>query len=228
MYIFRLHKNLVSGFLNNARKMLIDVGEVHVTHKNDYPYCKWDLVKLAKEAGLVLVERVRFEIWEYPGYNNKFGSGKNCGRNFHLGDCSTYKFSINCPKKKTKARDVGSCVSGLSASTISVSGCATLEPDKPVIESVEITAVEPDKPKIETVEIIVVEPDKPVIETIGITVVKPDEPMIETVAVTRVKDKSWSGWIKMIFKKGFQCVSRLIFRLVFHLFSFKRSLQKEG
>ena len=47
--------------------------EVHVAHRNDYPYHKWKLEKLAKKAGLVLVEMVEFTKEKYQGYHNKRG-----------------------------------------------------------------------------------------------------------------------------------------------------------
>ncbi|KAJ1375279.1 S-adenosyl-L-methionine-dependent methyltransferase [Sesbania bispinosa] len=89
----KLHQKVVSGFLKNARKMLRQDGEIHVTHKNAHPFCKWEIVKMAEEAGLLLVKKVPFFIWEYPGYVNKRGSGCNCDGSFPVGDCSTFKFS---------------------------------------------------------------------------------------------------------------------------------------
>ncbi|XP_057725595.1 uncharacterized protein At4g26485-like [Arachis stenosperma] len=88
-----LHQEVVSGFLKSARKMLKEDGEVHVTHKTAYPFCNWEIVKLAKKAELSLVEEVPFEIFDYPGYINKRGHGDRCDRSFPVGQCSTFKFS---------------------------------------------------------------------------------------------------------------------------------------
>lgn len=68
-------------------------GEVHVTHKTSHPYNEWEIVKLAKESGLYLVEEASFSTRDYPGYMNKRGSGKKCNQTFHVGRCSTYKFA---------------------------------------------------------------------------------------------------------------------------------------
>ncbi|KAK7300017.1 hypothetical protein RJT34_10848 [Clitoria ternatea] len=103
----RLHQNLVLGFMQSARKIVSQDGEIHVTHKTCNPYCKWDVVKLAEEAELLLVEEVAFKRWDYPGYVNKRGSGSarflkrrgklrlrsNWDRTFKVGSCSTFKFS---------------------------------------------------------------------------------------------------------------------------------------
>lgn len=100
--MFRDHKKLVSGFLQSARKMLSDDGEVHVTLKITYPFSKWEVVKLAEEAGLVLVKKVKFKMCEYPNYANKRGSGYSWNEKFDVGSCKTFKFS--------KPRDVETLV----------------------------------------------------------------------------------------------------------------------
>ncbi|MED6172729.1 hypothetical protein PIB30_052697 [Stylosanthes scabra] len=87
------HKEVVKGFLKSAREMLKEDGEVHVTHKTAYPYCEWEIVELAKEVELSLVEEVPFELYGYPGYINKRGDGSRCNQSFPVGQCSTYKFS---------------------------------------------------------------------------------------------------------------------------------------
>ncbi|RDX62591.1 hypothetical protein CR513_59062, partial [Mucuna pruriens] len=91
-----LHKCVVNGFLESARKMVAEDGEIHVTHKNAYPFCKWEVVTLAEEAKLFLVNKVPFDSWDYPGYSNKKGSGNRCDESFPVGDCSTFKFSKAC------------------------------------------------------------------------------------------------------------------------------------
>ncbi|MED6218331.1 hypothetical protein PIB30_025908 [Stylosanthes scabra] len=89
----KLHQKVVRGFLESARKMLKEDGQVHVTHKTSYPFYKWEIVELAKEAELSLVEEVPFERYHYPGYINKRGEGARCNSTFPVGQCSTFKFS---------------------------------------------------------------------------------------------------------------------------------------
>lgn len=91
--IFRLHQEVVWGFLKSAKKILTKDGEVHITHKNNNPFSKWEIVKLGEKIGLVFVEKVPFKISDYPGYVNKRGSGDNCDRTFPVGESSTFKFS---------------------------------------------------------------------------------------------------------------------------------------
>lgn len=73
--------------------MLTKDGEVHITHKNTYPFCKWGIIKLAEKTDLVFVEKIPFKISDYPGYVNKRGSGENCDGTFLVGNSSTFKFS---------------------------------------------------------------------------------------------------------------------------------------
>ncbi|PWA58571.1 hypothetical protein CTI12_AA398660 [Artemisia annua] len=67
------HKNLVCGFFKNASRMLRPYGEVHVSHKTAYPFNLWNIEELASQNSLSLFEHVKFEIQDYPGYNNKRG-----------------------------------------------------------------------------------------------------------------------------------------------------------
>jgi hypothetical protein len=73
--------------------MLSCNGEIHVTLKRTYPFNKWEVVKLAEKAGLVLVEKVPFKMKDYPCYANKRGSGCDWNEKFFVGRCSTFKFS---------------------------------------------------------------------------------------------------------------------------------------
>jgi 25S rRNA (uracil2634-N3)-methyltransferase len=74
--------------------MLTIDGEIHITHKNKEPFSKWEIVKLADNIGLVFVEKVPFNISDYPFYVNKRGSGENCDGTFPIGDSSTFKTKI--------------------------------------------------------------------------------------------------------------------------------------
>ncbi|XP_039117601.1 uncharacterized protein At4g26485 isoform X1 [Dioscorea cayenensis subsp. rotundata] len=88
------HRKLLENFFMSSSKMLSEEGEVHVTHRNDYPYRKWKLEKLAKKAGFVLVEMVEFMKEKYPGYHNKRGGSIKSNKKFPLKECFTFKFSL--------------------------------------------------------------------------------------------------------------------------------------
>ncbi|KAG6755471.1 hypothetical protein POTOM_041297 [Populus tomentosa] len=87
------HQRLVEGFLGSAYDMLEVNGEIHVTHKTTEPYRKWDIERLAQDSGLCLVEKVRFKKADYPGFNNKRGSGPRADQAFSAGNCCTFKFT---------------------------------------------------------------------------------------------------------------------------------------
>ncbi|KAL9383096.1 hypothetical protein Peur_023419 [Populus x canadensis] len=86
------HRRLVKGFFKSASDMMEENGEVHVTHKTTDPYSKWEIEKLSEEAGLFLVEKVKFRKSDYPGYENKRGSGSRADESFPPGNCCTFKF----------------------------------------------------------------------------------------------------------------------------------------
>ncbi|XP_027357443.1 uncharacterized protein At4g26485-like [Abrus precatorius] len=69
-YQIKLHQELVSGFLSNAKYMLASCGEVHITHKTSHPFSKWNIKELANDENLELVGEVVFSRHHYPGYNN--------------------------------------------------------------------------------------------------------------------------------------------------------------
>ncbi|BBH01451.1 hypothetical protein with DUF2431 [Prunus dulcis] len=66
LYNKRSHQNLVGAYFKSAREMLTETGEVHVTHKTTYPFSEWNIVTLALEAGLFLVDVESFSLWNYP------------------------------------------------------------------------------------------------------------------------------------------------------------------
>ncbi|KAL6287122.1 hypothetical protein ACE6H2_011512 [Prunus campanulata] len=88
------HRGLLEAFFRSASGMLGEGGEIHVSHRDDYPYRKWKLKKLAKKAGLVLKEKVWFEKSDYPGYHQKRGGGIESNKTFPLIECYTFKFSL--------------------------------------------------------------------------------------------------------------------------------------
>ncbi|XP_028121859.1 uncharacterized protein LOC114319069 isoform X4 [Camellia sinensis] len=89
-----MHRELLTAFFENARDLLEEGGEVHVTHRDDYPYNTWGLEKLASKAGFYLKEKVEFEKGNYPGYHNKRGGDINCNKPFPLKLCFTFKFTL--------------------------------------------------------------------------------------------------------------------------------------
>ncbi|XP_058068185.1 heavy metal-associated isoprenylated plant protein 41-like [Magnolia sinica] len=109
--IFALrHQKLLSGFFQSAREMLTDIGEVHVSHRNDDPYNRWKLEKLAKRVGLVLEERVEFRKSDYPGYHNKRGGGIKSNQKFPLNESFTFKFSLrDCSTMQQSRTSTSGC-----------------------------------------------------------------------------------------------------------------------
>ncbi|KAG6592122.1 hypothetical protein SDJN03_14468, partial [Cucurbita argyrosperma subsp. sororia] len=67
----KLHQNLVIRFLRNAKELLAENGEIHITHKISYPYSEWEIELVAEEEDLFLREEVEFNEGDYPGYVNK-------------------------------------------------------------------------------------------------------------------------------------------------------------
>ncbi|CAL5403301.1 unnamed protein product [Camellia sinensis] len=92
--LIEMHSELLTAFFENARDLLEEGGEVHVTHRDDYPYNTWRLEKLASKTGFNLKEKVGFEKENYPGYHNKRGGDINCNKPFLLKLCFTFKFTL--------------------------------------------------------------------------------------------------------------------------------------
>ncbi|KAM0941661.1 hypothetical protein DsansV1_C16g0141001 [Dioscorea sansibarensis] len=86
---------LVGDFFKVASKMLNEEGQVHVSHRDDYPYRLWRIEDLANDAELVLKEKEVFSKCDYPGYNNKRGSGVLSDNEFPLKDSFTFMFSLD-------------------------------------------------------------------------------------------------------------------------------------
>ncbi|XP_071701087.1 uncharacterized protein At4g26485-like [Rutidosis leptorrhynchoides] len=93
--VIEIHRNLVRGFLKNASCMLRFNGEVHVTHKTTTPFDSWNIEELGTQSSLQLLECVKFNIQDYPGYNNKRGDGKRSDEPFPLRKCNTFKFVLS-------------------------------------------------------------------------------------------------------------------------------------
>ncbi|KAK9154679.1 hypothetical protein Sjap_002159 [Stephania japonica] len=95
-YQVRKHQNLVSLFMANAAEMIEETGEIHISHKCNKFFEQWGLQKLAEENGLVMMEEVKFNLSDYPGYNTKYGYGGD--KNFNCNPSKTYKFRLKRPR----------------------------------------------------------------------------------------------------------------------------------
>ncbi|KAL9142749.1 hypothetical protein ABFS82_14G191700 [Erythranthe guttata] len=88
----RRHRRLVNLFMKNAKEMISSGGEIHISHKTNGFHIEWNLETIASSHGLRLIEAVKFNHREYPGYNTKCGFG---GDNiFNCNPSRTYKFGL--------------------------------------------------------------------------------------------------------------------------------------
>ncbi|KAG4111951.1 hypothetical protein ERO13_D13G133500v2 [Gossypium hirsutum] len=88
----RRHQLLISLFLKNAKEMIEERGEIHVTHKSNGFFRDWNLQGLAAAVGLRLIQEVPFNFTDYPGYRTKYGFGGD--KNFNCNPSRTYKFGL--------------------------------------------------------------------------------------------------------------------------------------
>ncbi|KAL1556134.1 25S rRNA (uracil(2634)-N(3))-methyltransferase [Salvia divinorum] len=84
------HRKLVSKFLMNASNMLVENGEIHISHKTNSFHADFKVESIASSHGLRLIEAVRFDLGDYPGYNTKYGFGGD--GNFDCNPSKTFKF----------------------------------------------------------------------------------------------------------------------------------------
>ncbi|XP_048498627.2 uncharacterized protein At4g26485 [Beta vulgaris subsp. vulgaris] len=89
----RLHQKLLRDFLKNAKKMIGEDGEIHITSKSNGFFLEWDIPKIGSDHKLNLIQVVNFEKSKYPGYNTKRGFGGD--QNFHCIPSKTYKFGLH-------------------------------------------------------------------------------------------------------------------------------------
>ncbi|KAL8264444.1 hypothetical protein R6Q59_022574, partial [Mikania micrantha] len=90
--LIEMHKELVEAYFKSASKMLTAGGEVHLRHRDDPPYNRWNVVFLASKAGLTLKEKVDFYKSDYPGYHNKRGGDINANKAFPIVCAYTFTF----------------------------------------------------------------------------------------------------------------------------------------
>lgn len=81
-------------FFENAKRLINEEGEIHVTNKSVGYFLEWSIVTLASLSGLTLVEEVAFNTADYPGYANKYGHGYKIDKSLNLGTSRTYKFRL--------------------------------------------------------------------------------------------------------------------------------------
>lgn len=88
----RRHRRLVSLFLKNAKEMVSENGEIHITHKTNGFHAEWKLEVVAASHRLRLIEAVSFDCGDYRGYKTKRGFGGD--DNFNCNPSKTYKFAL--------------------------------------------------------------------------------------------------------------------------------------
>lgn len=89
------HRRLVSLFLKNAKEMVSENGEIHISHKTNGIHAEFKLESIASSHGLRLIQAVKFKCYDYPGYNTKFGFGGD--GNFNCYPSKTFKFALKTP-----------------------------------------------------------------------------------------------------------------------------------
>ncbi|GAB2279792.1 hypothetical protein Dimus_014431 [Dionaea muscipula] len=72
----RIHQELISKFLANAKMMMKMDGEIHIRHKSNGFFREWNIQRLGENEGLQLIEAVPFHLKEYEGYGTKLGYGE--------------------------------------------------------------------------------------------------------------------------------------------------------
>ncbi|KAH7859469.1 hypothetical protein Vadar_001508 [Vaccinium darrowii] len=89
----RRERELVRLFIANARKLIIEGGEIHVTHKSNNGFFRqWKLEELAASEGLQLIDKMHFNFTDFPGYRTKYGFRGD--QNFNCNPSKTYKFGL--------------------------------------------------------------------------------------------------------------------------------------
>ncbi|KAM0014320.1 hypothetical protein Hdeb2414_s0036g00730701 [Helianthus debilis subsp. tardiflorus] len=73
-WVIRSNQKLIDGFLKNAKQLITENGEIHISVKTNPPYNRWEVEDIAKSHRLVTLKTVRFPLWEYPYYENKKAS----------------------------------------------------------------------------------------------------------------------------------------------------------
>ncbi|KAH6778643.1 hypothetical protein C2S51_009955 [Perilla frutescens var. frutescens] len=88
----RQHRRLVSRFLKNAKEMMSENGEIHISNKTNGVNAEFNVQSIASSHGLRLIAAVKFKCSNYPGYNTKYGIGGD--KNFNCYPSKTFKFGL--------------------------------------------------------------------------------------------------------------------------------------
>ncbi|PWA41893.1 hypothetical protein CTI12_AA549910 [Artemisia annua] len=97
-WLIEMHRELVGAYFKSASKMLNEGGEVHLRHRDDSPYDKWNVVSLAGESGLKLKDKVIFHMSDYPGYSNVRGGNVRSDDTFPILCAFTFQFTLDFPE----------------------------------------------------------------------------------------------------------------------------------
>ncbi|KAL3851095.1 hypothetical protein ACJIZ3_012977 [Penstemon smallii] len=87
-----LHRQLVSMFMKNAKEMINEDGEIHISHKTNGFHREWNIESVASLHWLRLIEAVDFNHLDYPGYNTKCGFGGD--NNFNSYPSKTFRVNM--------------------------------------------------------------------------------------------------------------------------------------
>ncbi|KAL9664290.1 hypothetical protein QQ045_019689 [Rhodiola kirilowii] len=95
---------LIKQFMENAVEIIEEDGEIHIRHKSNWYFWRWNLRGLASEVGgLVLIEEAPFDPCEFSGYNTKHGFRSD--KNFNCHPSCTYKFVLSKRQKKLRRKN---------------------------------------------------------------------------------------------------------------------------
>ena len=91
-----INRSLLCNFFESARDRLSVHGEVHVTLKTQPPYSNWGIEDRARDAGLVLKARRKFDSRLFAGYRHRTTDPH--AKKFEPDLCVTYVFVVNRSK----------------------------------------------------------------------------------------------------------------------------------
>lgn len=63
-----------------------------MAHKSIQPFSIWDIAGIAQANNYKVMSRDKFNIDDYPGYENRRGAGKNGAKKFPIDDAVQYVF----------------------------------------------------------------------------------------------------------------------------------------
>ncbi|XP_047320786.1 uncharacterized protein At4g26485-like [Impatiens glandulifera] len=90
--MIRKNQQLLKGYFASAKCLVKMGGEVHVTHRDDMPYKNWEVKMLAEKVGFIFIEKVEFNLKDYPSYQIKRGGDIRGDDTFSISHSFTFKF----------------------------------------------------------------------------------------------------------------------------------------